>query len=452
MNIFHLPDLGEGLAEAEIHEWFVKVGDVVTIDQPLVSLETAKAVVEVPAAQSGKIAKLYGDVGDIIKTHAPLLAFEDSAILEKNKSSIANDQGSASRVKDPVANDQGSASRVKDSVANDQGLTLKVKDAVEKHQDPVIRDKGSVVGRLEESENLLNEDSMIIGSAGTTQTATMKAIKAMPNVRALAKQLNVDLNAITPSGAQGQITLDDVKKSAAFTSKLQEQITLSNAEKNTAKTSKWQGKVEAVHSVRRFMAITTAEAHQEIAAVTIIDDADITDIPHDADYTVRLIQAMIAGATAEPSLNAWFDNKNMERCLHTNIHLGLAMDTVDGLFVPVLKDIANQTPEQLREKINIYKNSVRSRTISPSDLQGATITLSNFGMIAGRYATPMVVPPMVAILGSGKIRDVAGVHKGQLMIRRIIPLSLTFDHRAVTGGEASRFLAAVIKHLEKECR
>jgi len=424
MTIFHLPDLGEGLAEAEIHEWFVKVGDVVTVDQPLVSLETAKAVVEVPAAQSGKIAKLYGNVGDIIKTHAPLLAFEDSVALSKDK-------GNAVPLKEQ---DTGDLSKDKNAVLSkeqDTGDLSKDKNAVlSKDQDTktLSKNKNSVVGRLEESENVLNEESMIIGSASKTQTAT---IKAMPNVRALAKQLNVDLSLVTPSGPLGQITLDDVKKIAT-------------------KSSKLPGKVESVHSVRRFMAITTAVAHQEIAAVTIIDDADITDIPHDTDITVHLIQAIIAGATAEPSLNAWFDNKNMERCLHTEIHLGLAMDTIDGLFVPVLKDIAHQTPEQLREKINTYKTSVRSRTIPPSDLQGATITLSNFGMIAGRYATPMVVPPMVAILGSGKIREVPGVRNGQIMICRIIPLSLTFDHRAVTGGEASRFLAAVIKHLEKD--
>jgi 2-oxoisovalerate dehydrogenase E2 component (dihydrolipoyl transacylase) len=219
--------------------------------------------------------------------------------------------------------------------------------------------------------------------------------------------------------------------------------------KKASQKTKLTGPMEAVHSVRRFMAITMAEAHQEIAAVTIIDDADITDIPKDADYTVRLIQAIIAGSIAEPSLNAWFDNKNMERCLHKEIHLGIAMDTVDGLFVPVLKDVAKQSPETLREKINEYKKAVRSRTIAPSDLQGATITLSNFGMITGRYATPIVVPPMVAILGTGKIREIVGVHEGQMAIRRIIPLSLTFDHRAVTGGEASRFLAAVIDRLQK---
>jgi pyruvate dehydrogenase E2 component (dihydrolipoamide acetyltransferase) len=367
MSIFHLPDLGEGLAEAEIHEWFIKVGDTVKVDQPLVSLETAKAVVEVPSPQSGKIVKLYGKTGDIIKTHSPLLEFENETTIQK--------------------------------------------------------DQGSVVGRLDESDARLDESAMIIGTAHKTHTTS---IKAMPAVRALAKQLQVDLASITPSGAQGQITLDDVKKQAAHT---------------------LPGQVESIHSVRRFMAITTEEAHQEVAAVTIIDDADVTDMTANTDYTVRLIQAMIAGAKAEPSLNAWFDNKKMERCLHQEIHIGIAMDTPDGLFVPVIKNASNQSVEALRQRLNNYKKSVRARTVSPSDLQGATIILSNFGTIAGRYATPMVIPPMVAILGAGKIRDIVGVHNGQMMIRRIIPLSLTFDHRAVTGGEASRFLAAVIESL-----
>jgi 2-oxoisovalerate dehydrogenase E2 component (dihydrolipoyl transacylase) len=370
MKIFNLPDLGEGLAEAEIHEWFIKEGEIVKVDQPLVSLETAKAVVEVPAPQAGKITKLYGKVGDIIRTHAPLLEFEESETTAK--------------------------------------------------------DQGSVVGRLEESESVLNESAMIIGAANKTQAT----FKAMPAVRALAKELNVDLSTVMPSGPQGQITQEDVKKIAAQKTKL-------------------PGQVEAVHSVRRFMAITTAHAHQEVAAVTIVDDADITELPADTDLTVRLIQAIVAGAKAEPSLNAWFDNNNMERCLHNEVHLALAMDTVDGLFVPVIKSASTQSPQQLRTIIDAYKKSVRSRTVSPSDLQGGTITLSNFGMITGRYATPMVIPPTVAILGSGKIRDTVGVQNRNMVIRRIMPLSLTFDHRAVTGGEASRFLAAVIKSLQE---
>jgi 2-oxoisovalerate dehydrogenase E2 component (dihydrolipoyl transacylase) len=372
MKIFNLPDLGEGLAEAEIHEWFVKEGDIVKEDQPLVSLETAKAVVEVPSPQDGKIEKLYKKVGDIVKTHSPLLEFEEGEITKK--------------------------------------------------------DKGTVVGQLEENESVLNEGEMIIGfAANKTQSQTMKI---MPAVRALAKQLNVNLSTVVPSGAQGQITADDVKKYAA-------------------KEPTFRGNVEAIHSVRRFMAISTAHAHQEVASVTIIDDADITEFPREADFSVRLIQAIVAGAKAEPSLNAWFDEKNMERCLHQEIHLGLAMDTTDGLFVPVIKNAEMKSPEELRAMIETFKKSVRSRTIAPNDLQGGTLTLSNFGTIAGRYATPMVIPPTVAILGSGKIRDGVGVHQGNIAIRRMMPLSLTFDHRAVTGGEASRFLAAVINSLEK---
>ncbi len=371
MKIFHLPDLGEGLAEAEIHEWYVKEGDVVKVDQPMVSMETAKAVVDVPAPQAGKIVKLYGKKGDIIQTHAPLVEFEG------------------------------------------ESDTVKAKD------------KGTVVGSLEESSTLLDEGDMIIGAAKKTAST----VKAMPAVRALAKQLNVDLNTITASGPQGQITVDDVKKAAGQKSKL-------------------PGNVEPLQGVRRSMAMAMTQSHQEIVPVTIIEDADVTDI--NADFSTRLLQAIVVAAKAEPSLNAWYDGKNMERCLHSEVNIGLAMDTEEGLFVPVLKDVAKKTVSELRETIDGFKKSVRARTISPSDLQGATITLSNFGTIAGRYASPIIVPPMVAILGCGKLRDEVRVLEGQMVIRRIAPLSLTFDHRAVTGGEATRFLGAIINYLESK--
>jgi 2-oxoisovalerate dehydrogenase E2 component (dihydrolipoyl transacylase) len=123
------------------------------------------------------------------------------------------------------------------------------------------------------------------------------------------------------------------------------------------------------------------------------------------------------------------------------------VDTAEGLFVPVLKDIANVKPADLRTQINAFKISVKDRTVKPEALQGATITLSNFGMIAGLYATPIIIPPMVAILGCGKIHDAVVAHNGKIEIRRVAPLSLTFDHRVVTGGEATRFLAAVVKSL-----
>ncbi len=267
---------------------------------------------------------------------------------------------------------------------------------------------------------------MIVGAAKTTATS----VKAMPAVRALAKQLNVDLMLVKSSGPQGQITAEDVKKFAS--------------QKGGAKNG-----AEALHGVRRFMAIAMAQSHQEIVPVTILEDADITELPAKADITARIIQAIVAAAAEEPSLNAWYDGKTMERRLFKEVNLGLAVDTEEGLFVPVIKGVEQKSAEALRSAIDTFKKSVKARTVAPSDLQGATITLSNFGMIAGRYANPIIIPPTVAILGCGKIRDTVAAYKGNMEIRRIMPLSLTFDHRAVTGGEATRFLAALIKSLEK---
>jgi pyruvate dehydrogenase E2 component (dihydrolipoamide acetyltransferase) len=373
-HIFNLPDLGEGLAEAEIHEWYIKEGDTVKLDQPMVSMETAKAVVDVPAPQAGKIVKLHGKPGDIIPTGAPLVEFESD---------------------EPV----------------------------------VQKDKGTVVGNLEESTTVMDAGDMIIGSASE---ATATTVKAMPVVRSLAKQLNVDINLVNGTGPRGQITVEDVKKFA---------------NQHSQPKTKMPGNVEALHGVRRAMAMAMTLSHQEVVPVTIIDDADITDLTG-ADITARLIQAIVEGAKAEPSLNAWYDGKTMERCLIPEVNLGLAVDTEEGLFVPVIKNADKRSSQELREVINQFKKTVRDRSVAPSDLQGATITLSNFGMITGRYATPIIVPPMVAILGCGKVRETVVARNGNMEIRRMMPLSLTFDHRAVTGGEATRFLGVVMKSLE----
>lgn len=371
MKIFHLPDLGEGLAEAEIREWYVKVDDVVKVDQPLLSMETAKAVVEVPSPYAGRITKLFGENGAMIKTNAPLVEFEGEP-------------------------------------------------------ESARKDKGTVVGNLEESETILDEGDVIIGVAPQKTTST---VKAMPAVRALAKQLNVDLNVVKASGPQGQITAEDVKKFAE------------------SKTE-FAGNVETLHGVRHFMALAMTQSHQQIVPVTISDDADITDLPANNDFTICMIQAIIAGAKAEPALNAWFDGKTMTRSIHNDIHLGLAIDTEEGLFVPVLRDVAKKNSRELRTEINTFKQATRDRSLTPQDFQGGTITLSNFGVFSGRYATLIIVPPMVSIIGCGKIREIVAPHNGKMEIRRIVPLSLSFDHRAVTGGEATRFLSVVIKHLE----
>ena len=255
------------------------------------------------------------------------------------------------------------------------------------------------------------------------------AIRAAPAVRALARKLNVDLSMVTPSGADGLIMAQDVERVAKI---------LSEAEA-----------AEPLRGVRRAMARNMAQAQAEVAAATIMDDADIELWPQGADTTGRLIRALVKGCQAEPALNAWFEAQSLARRVLKKIDLGVAVDLPEGLFVPVLRDVGNRDPQDIRAGLDRLREDAAARRIPPEELRGATITLSNFGMIAGRYAAPVVLPPTVAILGAGRIRREVVAADGALAAHRILPLSLTFDHRVVTGGEAGRFLAAVIEDLQK---
>ncbi len=368
MDIFNLPDLGEGLPDAEIHEWFVKVGDSIKIDDPLVSMETAKAVVDVPSPQEGTIAKIYGKPGDVIKTGAPLIAF--------------------------AANETKPA------------------------------DKGTVVGHLEES-NDVSEDIFTIGN----DNAKKRAI-ATPVVRILAKKLNVNLNSIVGTGDHGVITREDVEQEANKKNALPEGY-------------------EPLRGVRRAMLNSMVESHREVVPVSIFDEADISSWQEKTDITVRLIHAIKDAIKKEPALNGWFNGAHSARKCFKELHLGLAMDSEEGLFVPVIHDVASFNDKDLRQIINDFKNQVQTRTIPADKLKGATFTLSNFGKFSGRFASPIIVPPMVAILAVGKLYESVVSYKGNLEAHPLLPLSLSFDHRAVTGGEATRFLGAIIESLQK---
>jgi pyruvate dehydrogenase E2 component (dihydrolipoamide acetyltransferase) len=370
MSTFKLPDLGEGLAEAEIREWHVRAGDEVKPDQLLLSVETDKAVVDIPSPQGGRVAKLHGKAGDIIHVGDPLVEFDGGAGA-------------------PAAE--------------------KPKDA------------GSVVGRVEHGAKTVQETALGVGAAAAA------GLKVTPAVRALAHRLNVDLSIVTPTGPDGLITQEDIQRVARI---LQE-----------------VGPMEPLRGVRRAMARTMATAHAEVVAVTVSDDTDITPWSAEEDITIRLIRAIVAGCRAEPALNGWYDGHALARRLLKEVHLGIAVDTEDGLFVPLLRNVDSKTREQLRAMVDEMKRKVRDRSVPPEELRGYTFTLSNFGTFAGRYADPVIVPPTMAILGAGKIREAVWPIDGKPQVRRILPLSLTFDHRACTGGEATRFLAAVMQDL-----
>lgn len=365
MRQFTLPDLGEGLEEAEIVTWHVNEGDHVVTDQPLVSVETDKAVVEVPSPWSGRIARLFGVKGDLMKVGMPLVEFAEGA----------------------------------------------------------EQDTGTVVGQLDRIEK------QEAASGITAAPAPGRMVQALPAVRALARKLAVDLNAVQATGPGGTVTRVDVERAA----------------KSLAEA----GPAEVLRGMRRAMALRMAAAHAEVVPATVTDDVDIGEWQRDADATTRLIRAIAAACKTEPALNVWYSSDAGERRSVKRIDIGIAVDTEGGLIVPVMRNVAERDARDLRAGLDRLRADAAARLIPLDELRGATITLSNFGMIGGRFASLVVVPPQVAIVGAGRIAPRVVAHKGKPAVRPVLPLSLTFDHRVVTGGEAARFMVALKSDLER---
>jgi pyruvate dehydrogenase E2 component (dihydrolipoamide acetyltransferase) len=317
---------------------------------------------------------------------------------------------------------------------------------------------------------------MVSGShVHVEQASSVGGVKAVPAVRALAKKLKVDLTRVRPTGADGVVTLQDVKNAAANgTAALgaaparavpasagrhlapelpqpepaRTATSLAGKPVRTAPPSAHaSGQPEQLKGVRRNMARVMAEAHANVVPTSLVDDADLHAWIGKQDITARLIRSIVIACKTVPAMNAWFDGKNLTRTLHPHVDIGIAVDTEDGLFVPALRNADVLDGAGVRAAIKRLRSQVEDRSIPASELSGYTISLSNFGMFAGRYATPVVVPPTVAIIGAGKLsHDVVAVIGG-IEVHRRMPLSVTFDHRAVTGGEAARFLKAMMDDL-----
>lgn len=372
MRTFVLPDLGEGLQEAEIVAWHVAAGDHVVADQPLVSVETAKAVIDIPAPWSGRVVQLFGSPHDVIAVGAKLAEIETEGVV----------------------------------------------------------DTGTVVGQLPVAPTHEPRST----PHRVMQETPRAIVRASPAVRRRAAELSVDLAEVAGSGPGGAITMTDVE---------------SGGSRAGAGTTRLQVGYEPLRGVRRAMAEAMAKVAREVVAASLMDEAIVETWAAGIDPTTRLVRAMVAGCQAAPSLNAWFDPVGRSRRLHDHIDLGIALESADGLFVPVIRNVAGRGPEDLRGALQTLKRQVSERTIARADLQGQTITLSNFGMLGGRHAVLTVMPPQVAILGAGRIHRAVRPLGEEIKVVSVLPLSLSFDHRAVTGAEACAFMAAAVADLSK---
>ena len=379
---FKFPDVGEGIAEGEIVRWLVKEGDSIKEDQELVEVETDKAVITLNSPFSGKVEKLHGREGEIIKVGALLTTVQEEEGARAGK-----------------------------------------------------QDSGTVVGSLGEDD----------------EVEIVRPILATPAVRALAKQMDIDLAQVKGSGPGGRLTKEDVERAAG-------KAAPSGAAADT------YGPVEKVplRGLRRTVAKRMAEASKHVAEVTIWEDADITELEQiraqerklaeakgvKLTYLPFLIKASIAALRSHPYLNASLDEEAGEIVLKKYFNIGIAVDTPDGLIVFVIKEADQKNILDLAREAAVLAEKARHRKIDLPELRGSTFTITNYGVVGASYGTPIINHPEVAILGLGKIEDRAVVRKGEIVVRKIMPLSLAFDHRVIDGVEAGRFLGVVIEHLE----
>lgn len=355
---FTLPDLGEGLGAAEIVEWHASPGDRLVTEQPLVSVETDKAVVEIPCPVAGTLRTALAAQGETLDVGAPLAEFDTDT----------------------------------------------------------VPDAGAIVGVLPSDEPTPpSPPTRPISAGGGT------SVRAMPAARALARTHEIDLAALSGTGPDGVVMRADVATSL------------------DANGAEWT----PLTGARRAMAQRMEHA-REVVRATITDLADVTAwFDPQADVLFRLARSMAHGVKASPHVNAWFDPVRSATRRHATLHLALAVDTEAGLYVPVIHDADRLDAVAFREHADRLVADARSRRLTAADQAGATLTLSSFGTLSGRFAELVVSPPQVAILGAGRVFERYQSTGTQLSL----PLSLTFDHRAMTGGDAARFLAAVVNDL-----
>ena len=276
-----------------------------------------------------------------------------------------------------------------------------------------------------------------------------KGIKAAPKVRALARDQGVDISRLAGSGPEGSITIADVNASlkADFSVAATASSPPGAPYQLPARAYDVSGQPEKLVGPRRVMAQLMAKASTEVCKTSIFDEVDIDAWTSGNDITIRLMRSIIAATRVEPAVNAWFDGEKGEKTTHRHVNLGIAVDSPKGLFVPVIKNADDLSGPELRAELNRLRNAISDGKIKASEMSGGTITMSNFGMIAGRFATPIVSPPEIAIIGIGGLFEKLVMSDKGIENHRLIPISVTFDHRACTGGEVARFLAAIIADL-----
>ncbi|MGW7103701.1 dihydrolipoamide acetyltransferase family protein [Streptomyces sp. NPDC054838] len=413
---FKLPDLGEGLTEAEIVRWLVAVGDVVEIDQPVVEVETAKAMVEVPCPYGGVVTARFGEEGTELPVGAPLITVAVGPV-EPSQAAESKESAGSGNVLVGYGTDHSRPARrrrVRPGVASaPAAAAVAVAPAVA----PVVAGPVPVIS---------------------------------PLVRKLARDNGVDLRALRGSGPEGLILRADV-----------EAVLRAEAAQApvAAPVAAPAGERIPLKGLRGAVAEKLSRSRREIPEATCWVDADATElmaaraamnaVGGPKISVLALLARICTAALAKyPELNSTVDLAAKEIVRLPAVHLGFAAQTDRGLMVPVVRDAQTRSPESLSAEFARLTELARAGKLAPSDLTGGTFTLNNYGVFGVDGSTPIINHPEAAMLGVGRIIPKPWVHRGELAVRQVVQLSLTFDHRVCDGGTAGGFLRYVADCVE----
>ncbi|MFF1293100.1 MULTISPECIES: dihydrolipoamide acetyltransferase family protein [unclassified Streptomyces] len=424
---FKLPDLGEGLTEAEIVRWLVEVGDVVAVDQPVVEVETAKAMVEVPCPYGGVVTARFGEEGTELPVGSPLITVAVGA---------------------PVAD--GSPD---DSAAKSEG------------SGNVLVGYGTSEAPARRRRVRPGQGAPVASPAANGQAAVREVVEGpvpviSPLVRRLARENGLDLRELTGSGPDGLILRADVEnalRSAAAQDKVAEPAP--TAPPQTSAPAPGDIRVP-LKGIRGAVADKLSRSRREIPDATCWVDADATELMRartamnaaggpKISLLALLARICTAALARFPELNSTVDTAAREVVQFDHVHIGFAAQTERGLVVPVVRDAHARDAESLTAEFARLTEAARTGGLTPGELTGGTFTLNNYGVFGVDGSTPIINHPEAAMLGVGRIIPKPWVHEGELAVRQVVQLSLTFDHRVCDGGTAGGFLRYVADCVEQ---
>jgi len=431
---FRLPDIGEGLTEAEIVRWLVSEGDSIDADQSIVEVETDKAVVEIPTPYGGVVLRLGGAEGETIAVGSVLV------VVGEPGEGLAPEPVPEPEIPQP---------------SEELAAPMPSAEALVSVESPPPA-TAPIVGTLNEEAESLSTPSDRVSSGFGDQ------VKALPVVRKLARDQGIDLATVVGSGPGGRVTRQDVEAAIAAGSEPETPAPVESpvAEVTPAPSAPAPGSDERrpMSRMRRTIAANMARSWSEIPHVTTFDDVDATRLlevrsaladRHGVKIPVEalVVRALLPALSAFPEFNSTIDGDDL--VVHGSHDIGIAVDTPGGLMVAVIRDASSMGVLELAAEIQRLGEGARTRTLTPDEVMGQTFTVSNIGAVGGGHGTPIVPPGTTAILSVGRAKQKPIVYDDDLVIAPVMPLSLSYDHRVIDGAVGRRFMALLIENLEE---